>query len=222
MTDVLPPTPEGLERAAALLRDGEMVAFPTDTVYGVGISAAHPERIEALLVLKQRPAEKRIPILVADLGQAVEAGWEADERAHRLSTRFWPGALTLVLATPTGETQAFRAPDHPVALDLIRRTGPILATSANRSGEPDTLDADDVLIAFATQPHFVYAHKWRQGDILIWDNRCTLHRGTEYDSRNHKRDMRRATVNEAGEDRSAIPAGLSLQMLAEQAKAPAS
>jgi alpha-ketoglutarate-dependent 2,4-dichlorophenoxyacetate dioxygenase len=63
------------------------------------------------------------------------------------------------------------------------------------------------LIAFATQPHFVYAHQWRQGDILIWDNRCTLHRGTAYDYRNHKRDMRRATINEAGEDRSAIPAG---------------
>ena len=151
MTDVLPPTPEGLERAAALLRDGEMVAFPTDTVYGVGVSAAHPARVDALFALKQRPAEKRIPILVADLAQAVEAGWEADERAHRLCERFWPGALTLVLATPTGETQAFRAPDHPVALDLIRRTGPILATSANRSGEPDTLGADDVLIAFATQ-----------------------------------------------------------------------
>ena len=75
------------------------------------------------------------------------------------------------------------------------------------------------LIAFATQPRFIYAHKWRQGDILIWDNRCTLHRGTEYDYRNHKRDMRRATVNEAGEDRSAIPAGLSLQMLSEPAKA---
>ena len=151
MTDVLPPTPEGLERAAALLRDGEMVAFPTDTVYGVGVSAAHPERIDALLALKQRPTEKRIPILVADIAQAIEAGWQADERAHRLSRRFWPGALTLVLTSRAGETQAFRAPDHPVALDLIRRTGPILATSANRSGEPDTLGADDVLIAFATQ-----------------------------------------------------------------------
>ena len=75
------------------------------------------------------------------------------------------------------------------------------------------------LIAFATQPHFIYAHKWRQGDILIWDNRCALHRGTEYDYRNHKRDMRRATINEAGEDRSAIPEGLSLQMMAEGAKA---
>ena len=70
------------------------------------------------------------------------------------------------------------------------------------------------LVAFATQPRFVYAHKWRRGDMLIWDNRCTLHRGTEYDYRNHKRDMRRATVNEAGEDRSAIPPELSLQMMA--------
>ena len=151
MTDVLPPNPEGLERAAELLRDGEMVAFPTDTVYGVGVSAAHPERIDALLALKQRPAEKRIPTLVADLAHAVGAGWVADERAHRLTKRFWPGALTLVLSSKTGDTQAFRAPDHPVALDLIRRTGPILATSANRSGEPETLGADDVLIAFATQ-----------------------------------------------------------------------
>ena len=75
------------------------------------------------------------------------------------------------------------------------------------------------LIAFATQPHFVYAHEWRQGDILIWDNRCTLHRGTGYDYRRHRRDMRRATINEAGEDRSAIPSGLSLQMLSEGAKA---
>ncbi len=151
MTDVLPPTPDGLDRAAALLRAGELVAFPTDTVYGVGVAATHPEGIDALMALKQRPAEKRIPILVADLAQAVEAGWLADERAHRLSERFWPGALTMVLPSPTGETQAFRAPDHPVALDLIRRAGPILATSANRSGEPDTLGADDVLIAFATQ-----------------------------------------------------------------------
>jgi alpha-ketoglutarate-dependent 2,4-dichlorophenoxyacetate dioxygenase len=81
--------------------------------------------------------------------------------------------------------------------------------------EADSAALIEELLAFATQPQFIYAHKWRQGDILIWDNRCTLHRGTEYDYRRHKRDMRRATVNEAGEDRSAIPAGLSLQMLSE-------
>jgi alpha-ketoglutarate-dependent 2,4-dichlorophenoxyacetate dioxygenase len=75
------------------------------------------------------------------------------------------------------------------------------------------------LIAFATQPCFIYAHQWRAGDILIWDNRCTLHRGTEYDYRKHKRDMRRATINESGADCSAIPEGLSLAMISEAAKA---
>ena len=80
--------------------------------------------------------------------------------------------------------------------------------------ETDSKALLEELVAFATQPRFVYAHKWRQGDMLIWDNRCTPHRGTEYDYRNHRRDMRRATVNEAGEDRSAIPPELSLQMMA--------
>jgi alpha-ketoglutarate-dependent 2,4-dichlorophenoxyacetate dioxygenase len=75
------------------------------------------------------------------------------------------------------------------------------------------------LISFATQRRFIYAHKWRQGDILIWDNRCTLHRGTEYEYRKYRRDMRRATINEAGEDRSAIPAGMHLGMVSEPDKA---
>lgn len=151
MTDLLPSTSDGVARAAELLRSGEVVAFPTDTVYGVGVAAAHPDRVKALFALKRRPADKQIPILVADLAQAVEAGGIADERAHRLSEHFWPGALTLVLATGGGPTQAFRAPDHPVALELIHLAGPILATSANRSGEPDTLGADEVLIAFAME-----------------------------------------------------------------------
>lgn len=150
MTDVLSATPEGISRAAELLRAGEVVAFPTDTVYGVGVALSRRERLEDLFALKARPADRRVPILVVDLAQAIAAGWNVDERAHRLTERFWPGALTLVLAG-TGETQAFRAPDHPATLELIRTAGPIFTTSANRSGEPETLGADDVLIAFALQ-----------------------------------------------------------------------
>jgi L-threonylcarbamoyladenylate synthase len=150
MTDVLGATPDGIARAAELLRAGAVVAFPTDTVYGVGVAASHADRLSALFALKDRPPEKRIPILVADLEQAVAAGWHVDERARRLAHRFWPGALTLVLPG-RDDTQAFRAPDHPVALELVRAAGPILATSANRSGEPDTLGADEVLVAFAGQ-----------------------------------------------------------------------
>ena len=150
MTDVLPPTGDGLAQAADLLREGAVVAFPTDTVYGVGVAAAREDRLEALFALKRRPLDRRIPMLVANLEQT--AGWTADDRATALAARFWPGALTLVLASSSGgASQAFRAPDHPVALALIAAAGPIFGTSANVSDEPDTLGADDVLIAFATR-----------------------------------------------------------------------
>lgn len=153
MTERLRPDDAGLARAAELLAAGAVVAFPTDTVYGVAVSASRPDRLAALFGLKDRPPERRIPMLVADSGQVERAGWRLDGRAHRLVAAFWPGGLTLVLP-PTadgGETQAFRAPDHAVALALIARTGPLLATSANVSDQPDTLDADDVLVAFATR-----------------------------------------------------------------------
>lgn len=150
MTDRLPPTPEGIHRAAEMLGDGALVAFPTDTVYGVGVAASRPERLTALFALKRRPPDRRIPMLVASLAQAAELGVAVDDRARAVTDRFWPGALTVVL--PLGdETQAFRAPDHPVTLALIGATGPLLATSANISDQPDTLGADEVLIAFATQ-----------------------------------------------------------------------
>ena len=149
MTDVLPSTPEGIARAAELLRSGAVVAFPTDTVYGVGVDGARLDLLQALFDLKRRPLDRRIPMLVTGLDQAIDAGWDADDRARALAGRFWPGALTLVLRRAEG-SQAFRAPDHPVALALIRAAGPIYATSANISDQPDTLGADDVLIAFAT------------------------------------------------------------------------
>lgn len=153
MTDVLLATPQGIARAAAFLAGGGLVAFPTDTVYGVACATTHPEAVAALFALKRRPPERRIPMLVTGIEQVDAAGYRADERARALAARWWPGPLTLVLppAGASGDTQAFRVPDHPVALALIHEAGPLFATSANISGEPDTLDADDVLIAFATQ-----------------------------------------------------------------------
>jgi L-threonylcarbamoyladenylate synthase len=152
VTDRLPATPEGLAAAADILRGGGLVAFPTDTVYGVACTAARPDRLDAIFALKQRPIDKAIPMLVADLGQVPAESWRVDDRAQTLASRFWPGPLTIVLPAPDGSTtQAFRAPDHPVAQALIAAAGPLLATSANVSGQPDTLDADDVLIAFPTR-----------------------------------------------------------------------
>jgi L-threonylcarbamoyladenylate synthase len=151
MTDVLPPTADGVARAAELLGAGLVVAFPTDTVYGVGVAVSHPERLPTLFDLKDRPVDRRIPILLSTLDEAAELGSAVDARARAVADRFWPGALTIVLPGSGGETQAYRAPDHPVALDLIRAAGPIYATSANISDQPDTLGADEVLVAFATK-----------------------------------------------------------------------
>lgn len=157
MTDRLPPTPEGLVAATEILRAGGLVAFPTDTVYGVACAASRPDRVDALFALKRRPTDRRIPMLVAGI-DAVPPAWRADDRARALAERYWPGALTLVLPATAGDgSQAFRAPDHPVALGLIEAAGPLFTTSANVSDEPDTLDADDVLIAFATQPDLLAA-----------------------------------------------------------------
>jgi L-threonylcarbamoyladenylate synthase len=154
MTDRLPPTADGLERAVAILRRGGVVAIPTDTVYGLAISWERADRLPVLYELKRRPPEKQIAALIAGLDQATDGGWTTDDRAARLAQRHWPGPLTVVLGGstgPSGSTQGFRVPDDPVALELIRSAGPLLVTSANLSGEPDTLDADDVLVAFATQ-----------------------------------------------------------------------
>jgi L-threonylcarbamoyladenylate synthase len=155
MPERLTDAPEAIELAAGILRGGGLVAFPTDTVYGIGCRAGDAQALEAIFVAKRRPPEKRVPLLVASLQQALGAGYAADASAHRLAGAFWPGGLTIILPPapdapdrPAG-SQAFRVPDHPVALALIGRAGPLATSSANRSGEPETYEADDVAIAFA-------------------------------------------------------------------------
>ena len=152
MTRVLQPTAEGIATAAEILGGGGLVAFPTDTVYGVACARRRADRVVALFELKRRPPDKQIPLLVGSLDET--APYRVTEHARLLAARYWPGPLTLVLAADgpaEPATQAFRAPDHPVALELIGAAGPLFATSANLSGEPEALSADDVLIAFATQ-----------------------------------------------------------------------
>ncbi len=150
MTEILPTTAEGLAAAARLVADGRLVAFPTDTVYGVGGAFDRKELQSTLERLKGRPEGKPIPVLVADASQVTAAGYVLGERGERLAARWWPGPLTLVLAASgDGVSLGFRVPDHDVALSLIKLAGPLLTTSANRSGEPETLGADEVQIAFA-------------------------------------------------------------------------
>ena len=150
MPDRLAADPGGIERAAELLRSGELVAFPTDTVYGIGSRAGDAAALERIFAAKRRDPEKAVAWLIASPDAVAAAGFSLDARALELTERFWPGALTLVLPSTDGPvTQAFRVPAHEVALALLAATGPLAVSSANRSGEPDTLDADDVAIAFA-------------------------------------------------------------------------
>jgi L-threonylcarbamoyladenylate synthase len=157
MIERLAATPEGLAAAAVLLDGGGLAAFPTDTVYGIGCRADDAEAIRRLFAAKRRPVDKQVPILAASLEQAAALGYEVEDRVRALAARWWPGPLTIVLRAQPGLggeseqplTQAFRVPDHPVALALIERSGPLATSSANRSGEPETYDADDILVAFA-------------------------------------------------------------------------
>ena len=156
MIERLAATLEGLASAAELLDHGGLAAFPTDTVYGIGCRADDAEAIGRLFAAKRRPVDKQVPILAASLEQAAALGYLVDERVRSVAARWWPGPLTIVLRKPAAEgnadqepSQAFRVPDHPVALALIERSGPLATSSANRSGEPETYDADDVMVAFA-------------------------------------------------------------------------
>ena len=143
-----------LARAADLLRNGRLVAFPTETVYGLGGHALDPRAVRRIFDAKGRPSYNPLIVHVADVAGAREVAAEWPERAARLATAFWPGPLTLVLAKRAGvpdevtaglSTVAVRVPAHPVALALLREARiPIAAPSANRSTELSPTTAQHV------------------------------------------------------------------------------
>jgi len=142
-----------LERAAELLRAGQLVAFPTDTVYGVGAPAFDANAVASIYVAKERPPDKAIPVLIADASDLPRIAASVPDCARALIARFWPGALTLVLPkrpdvseiVSSDETVAVRIPNLDLARALLRLTGPLAATSANRSGQPSPVTAADVM-----------------------------------------------------------------------------
>jgi L-threonylcarbamoyladenylate synthase len=146
---------DDLLKAAEVIRGGGLVAFPTETVYGLGANALSAAAVERIFVAKGRPANNPVIVHVADPEEVrrVAADWPAE--AQRLAERFWPGPLTLVLpkepivpavVTAGGPTVAVRMPSHPVALALIRLAGvPIAAPSANRSNRLSPTHARHVL-----------------------------------------------------------------------------
>lgn len=143
-----------IDRAVSLLKTGGVVVSPTDTLYGLAADAFNEAALERVYVIKGRPRDLALPVLVDGWERVETVARDVPEIAQRLALRFWPGPLTLVLPRSPGlsslvtggrDTVAVRQPDHWAPQELVARLGrPITGTSANRSGEPDLLTLEAV------------------------------------------------------------------------------
>ena len=160
-----------IKSGIAILVDGRLVAFPTDTVYGLGACFDNLAAVEMVYKVKKRPYNMGLPLLVADESQISEVVEYIPHNARLLIQKFMPGGLTLVMpraksvpdiVTGGSETVAVRIPAHPVPIALIKGVGkPIIGTSANISGKPSALTAGEVRLQFGDELH-----------LIIDDGRC--------------------------------------------------
>ena len=156
---------EQIEKGVAILRRGGIIAYPTDTVYGLGACFDVPRAVERVYGVKERPRNMPLPLLLADVSQIAEVAEAVSPLAWLLIREFWPGGLTLVLPasasvpdmiTAGGKTVAVRIPAHSVPVALIKGLGaPIVGTSANLSGQPSPLTADGVYAQLGDRIDFV-------------------------------------------------------------------
>ena len=144
-----------MQEAGALIAAGELVAFPTETVYGLGGDALHPEAAKKIYAAKGRPSDNPLIVHIAEVSDLERVAKVVPEQARKLADAFWPGPLTMVVwknenvpyATTGGlDTVAVRMPNHPVALELIRKSGKLIAApSANTSGRPSPTEGSHVM-----------------------------------------------------------------------------
>lgn len=150
---VLSNSPDAVSLAEKEINRGHLIAFPTDTVYGLAADVHNAAAIEKLFIAKGRDFNKSIAVLISDLDQLSLLTPSFSKMAHRLANYFWPGALTLIVEKITSlplnlsstPTLGIRMPDHEFTRKLLRKTGPLATTSANISGRQNTLTATDVL-----------------------------------------------------------------------------
>ena len=143
-----------MKEAAELIRKGELVAFPTETVYGLGADALHPEASKKIYAAKGRPSDNPLIVHICKFEELVSIAKEVPAQAEKLADAFWPGPLTMIVwknekvpyeTTGGMETVAIRMPKHPVALKLIEESGCLIAApSANTSGKPSPTEASHV------------------------------------------------------------------------------
>jgi L-threonylcarbamoyladenylate synthase len=173
----------GLDAAAAAIGRGELVLMPTDTVYGVAADAFTPPAVAALLAAKNRGRTMPVPVLIGEASTLVGLVTVVPPLATKLAEAFWPGGLTLVLehapslAWDLGDaegTVAVRLPDDEVARDLLRRTGPLAVSSANRSGRPAATTADEAVAQLGPHAAVVLDGGPRAGSAASTIVDCTV------------------------------------------------
>lgn len=181
---VIPDDGDGIARALEILRGGGIVALPTDTVYGIAVGLTTPHGIERLFAAKRRPLEKAIVVLVDGLDQVVDLV-DLPRAASVLADAGWPGGLTLVLPlrdvsrlpaalTAGTATLGVRVPGHPTPRAIARAVGPLPTTSANRSGAPDSRDAEAVAAALGEDVDLILDGGPTRGGISSTVVDCTL------------------------------------------------
>ena len=173
--------PVAIQHAVDILRNGGLVAFPTDTVYGLAALPAKSEFIERLFTVKGREATRAIAILISASEQLEEISLSPNSTAKKLANKFWPGPITLIVPRHPGlpeilspnMTIGVRVPDHEVALQLLSMTGPLGVTSANISGEDNTTTADEVLKQLDGRIHLIIDGGKTPGNIPSTVVDCT-------------------------------------------------
>lgn len=145
-----------IKTAAQALRDSGLVAFPTETVYGLGVQRDNAEAVERLYEVKERPEEKKLTQMIADPDDVKNYVEYIPETAKRLMDFFWPGPLAIVFTLKNGTDLGIRLPDNTIARDLIRTAHvPIVTTSANISGYPPATDAQQVFMDLGGKIHII-------------------------------------------------------------------
>jgi L-threonylcarbamoyladenylate synthase len=153
-TTVLSASDEAsIQRAIETIKGGEVVAFPTDTIYGVGVDPFNISAIIKLFEAKGRDYNKAIAILVGDIGQVEAVAEKITESARKLIEKFWPGGLTVIVPKlktvpdllSANQSIGLRMPDHPICLRLLNEFGPLATSSANISGKQNPLSSREVI-----------------------------------------------------------------------------
>lgn len=170
--------PDLFHEVAERVSSGELVIFPTETVYGIGAAHGLPGAREKLATAKERPTDQPFTVHIGSLEQLDSLVEEISEKVRRTIEAFWPGPLTVILPDGSPQGIGIRFPAHPVACELLRQTGPLIASSANRRGAPPPLSCQEAISSIGSEVSFAIdggpCHVGEASTIVRFDSKGTF------------------------------------------------